>query len=130
MHAYGYDENGNRVFSRYGISSDGSYTHALSAKYDSNNRLEKLTDEKGRVTTYIYDLNGNIVKQMYPNGITITNTYDSLNRLTSTTSKKPDGTSVITGEYKYDAAGNVRYVSQVSSSHTQVVENTYDDLIG
>ena len=128
MHAYGYDENGNRVFSRYGISSDGSYTHALSAKYDSNNRLEKLTDEKGRVTTYIYDLNGNIVKQMYPNGITITNTYDSLNRLTSTTSKKPDGTSVITGEYKYDAAGNVRYVSQVSSSHTQVVENTYDDF--
>ena len=65
---------------------------------------------------------------MYPNGITITNTYDSLNRLTSTTSKKPDGTSVITGEYKYDAAGNVRYVSQVSSSHTQVVENTYDDF--
>ena len=128
MHAYGYDENGNRVFSRYGISSDGSYTHALSAKYDSNNRLEKLTDEKGRVTTYIYDLNGNIVKQMYPNGITITNTYDSLNRLTSTTSKKPDGTTVIIGEYKYDAAGNVRYVSQVSSSHTQVVENTYDDF--
>ena len=47
---------------------------------------------------------------MYPNGITITNTYDSLNRLTSTTSKKPYGKTVIIGEYKYVADGNLRFV--------------------
>ena len=64
---------------------------------------------------------------MYPNGITITNTYDSLNRLTSTTSKKPDGTSVITGEYKYDAAGNVRYILQETAENKHLLLVSYDD---
>ena len=64
---------------------------------------------------------------MYPNGITITNTYDSLNRLTSTTSKKPDGTTVITGEYKYDAAGNVRYILQETAENKHLLLVSYDD---
>ena len=65
---------------------------------------------------------------MYPNGITITNTYDSLNRLTSTTSKKPDGTTVIMGEYKYDAAGNVRYILQETAENRQIMEISYDNF--
>lgn len=125
-HTYTYDKSGNRISSRFGVDDNDSFTHALTSRYDSNNRLTSLRDNNGRVVKYGYDLNGNPVFQSYPNGVAIKRTYDSLNRLGTITAKKSDGSLLMYGEYKYDAAGNVRYICQVCDEKSYVVSIEYD----
>lgn len=112
---YKYDYNGNLLEEK---NAKGKSTHY---EYDSMNRLirKKAPSADGgfAVTRYIYDVMGNLVKQIEPNSYIsekdtpeladsmegMSYTYDNMNRRTSTI--LPDGNAI---EYiKYDALGNV-----------------------
>ncbi|WP_181902269.1 RHS repeat-associated core domain-containing protein [Thalassotalea euphylliae] len=56
---------------------------------------------------YEYDANQNITKVTRGNGTVLENTYDNLNRLTSSIDKAPDGTVILEQHYTYNAIGQV-----------------------
>lgn len=106
---YGYDRNGNRGWL---VKRDGS---VLSWNYDALNRptdktvaggAAALTPAQKRPVYYAYDLRGLQTEARFdaPTGPGITNVYDGLGRLSSTT-QALDGTSR-TLAYQYDADGN------------------------
>ena len=108
--AYEYDLAGRLVFAQYGkkrtplgIDADSPPTHTLATTYDAAGRAIELRDQQGRVTRYVYDFNGNIIRQENPNGHIIFNTYDALDRLV----KRTDNQNSFDLNYYYDAAGNV-----------------------
>ncbi|GLQ96839.1 type IV secretion protein Rhs [Dyella mobilis] len=112
-------------------------------QYDSLDRLTQVTDPSSLNTTYSYDglsdatgqqspdtgttsrtfdAAGNVLTRTDAKGIVATNTYDALDRLTSTS--YPDSTQTIT--YTYDEANSV---TGCSSSNpvgrlTRIIENT------
>ena len=132
-HRYQYDLNGNRMLAEYGYEFDENSiypfsidcTHRQRFLYDANNRVISITDGDARITTYQYDLNGNIVKQTYPNGVEILRQYDTFNRVTSIVSKK-DSAVLQTNTYSYDAVGNVVELVQESQSRRLEISNQYD----
>ncbi|MBO6102755.1 MAG: hypothetical protein J6P03_05825, partial [Opitutales bacterium] len=123
-HFYKYDLANNRIKSSYGsinsIFENATFTHTLSYAYDNNNRLISITDQQNRITTYSYDLNGNVVGKAHANGYEIAYTYDALNRL-----KSQSGT-LLDNQYYYDLGGNVVYLvnSQNNSSAVNRWEGT------
>ncbi len=132
-HRYQYDLNGNRMLAEYGyeFNENSIYpfsidcTHRQRFLYDTNNRVISITDGDARITTYRYDLNGNVVKQTYPNGVEILRQYDTFNRVTSIVAKK-DGAVLQTNTYSYDAVGNVVELVQESQSRRLEISNQYD----
>jgi YD repeat-containing protein len=95
--------------------------------YDAGNRVVKMVDPKGQVTTMTYDLRawkitqrdplgrltqwsydavGNPVKITRPDGGVIRNTYDSMNRLLTTTDPKSETTT-----NAYDSARSRTFVT-------------------
>lgn len=132
-HRYQYDLNGNRMLAEYGYEFDENSiypfsidcTHRQRFLYDANNRVISITDGDARITTYQYDLNGNIVKQTYPNGVEILRQYDTFNRVTSIVAKK-DSAVLQTNTYSYDAVGNVVELVQESQSRRLEISNQYD----
>ncbi len=66
-----------------------------------------------RTTSYYYDLNGNLVKRVYPSRVVETRTFDALNRLL-TMKTETLGKSWFKTEYEYDRVG-----SMLKRSHTR-----------
>jgi len=66
----------------------------------SGNRLSTVTDNRltASGTTYSYDVNGNLEKTTYPNGVLTTYTYDSLNRMKKV-SASANATTVASSDY-------------------------------
>jgi len=87
---YGYD-NLNRHTSTWtgNTTSISSGTTATTYTYDTLGRLTTTTETRlngtnvSLPTTDSYDLNGNLTRELLPNGVTNTYTYDVLNRLTN-----------------------------------------------
>ena len=125
---YKYDLSGNRRFAdymTYGYStSDDMHEETI---YDSNNRVTEIKDKHNRVTQYYYDLNGNVTKKIYPNGDTISRSYDALNRLTHISTEN-NGVETISCVYTYDAAGNLASFTQECDGRTQSLSMKYDPL--
>ena len=73
---YTYDAAGNlkSLQSQNQNGASDAYT------YDADNRLSSVVDASG-VTTYAYDAVGNLQSFAYPNAVTTSYSYDSLNRL-------------------------------------------------
>jgi RHS repeat-associated protein len=94
--SYDYDANGN-VLKRTDANQ-----HVTTYAYDAaGNKVEKK-DALNRIWTYAYDPNGNLIQTKTPSGGTITQTYDTENRLTG----KSYSDSTPTVSYTYDVAGN------------------------
>ena len=72
-------------------------------------RLVSVTDLEG-TTNYSYDANGNRTSTVYPNGVTTTYSYNSLNQITQAGDVS----------YTWDNAGNL-----VSQSRNGVIAATY-----
>lgn len=116
---YGYDKRGNMTsesLTKQGEVSERTY------EYDGVGNLIRNTDALGNTTRYVYDKNGNRIKEIDPRYYSIAgetanpkivNTaprieyeYDDLNRHIKTT--VIDGTKITVLEYKvYDGRGNV-----------------------
>jgi RHS repeat-associated protein len=103
---YTYDASG-RVAS---ISSSNVHGASVSYTYDSLNRLSTVVDNNlpagQNTTTYAYDSASNLVTVTYPNQLTSTIQYDSLNRLTSLNSSTVSSTQVSGYNYQLGATGN------------------------
>lgn len=76
--SYGYDDNGRRTSMR-----DDTGESAYS--YNDAGWLTSLTDGAGNTTTYNYGLDGDPTSITYPNGKSVTRTYDTADQLNSVT---------------------------------------------
>ena len=81
-------------------------------------RLVNSTDPLGNMTSFVYDVSGNLLSMTDPKGNTYSYTYDQLNRRLSMT--YPDKTSEL---WSYDAVGNM---SSYTTRAGQVCTYTYD----
>ncbi|WP_316606158.1 HNH/ENDO VII family nuclease [Streptococcus pluranimalium] len=130
---YEYDDKG-RMTAWY----DGNGTKVIQNEYDDQNRVTKQTDAVGGVSTLAYsdgqtvttDANGNKTTYTYddlyrttgisyPDGTSITKTYDVNNRLASETNELGQTTS-----YTYDEQGNVLTETRFDGA---VKTSAYDD---
>ena len=103
---YEYDAMGNRVGATVNGQTDGYALNAL-------NQYTQAGD-----TTYVYDLDGNLIREEGPDGTTVY-TYDHENRLVSVVQGE-DG-----WEYSYDALGN-----RVTTAENGAVTHYVKDPVG
>mgnify|MGYP001583591971 FL=1 len=85
-----------------------------------SDKLTSIIDSKGRVTSYVYDSIGRLIKIIDPINGTISYTYDSRGRLTSVTDSIGNPTS-----YEYDSLGRV---IKTSSLDTGIITYTYNSV--
>ena len=81
---YFYDGNGNLVKMTYPVQPAQGATDSTTYSYDARNRLTGETqtvDGKAYSLAYSYDGAGNVISMKYPDGYSVTMTYDALNRL-------------------------------------------------
>jgi RHS repeat-associated protein len=93
---YAYDQSGNR-------SQEVTGSITKDYVYDSKNKLSQITENDNgavtKVTTYEYDLNGNLLTTKENDIIVETNVFNDRNELTSTTKNN------ITTTYSYNVEG-------------------------
>jgi YD repeat-containing protein len=128
--SYVYDANGNT------LSITDPNGNVTTSSYDALNRQISRTDplvydgisstNLHPVTTYGYDLNGNLVSLTDPKGNQTTYAYDRLNQKTSETDPIPEtgGTHPVT-TYTYDLVGNLIAVTDPLGHTTSYL---YDHL--
>jgi RHS repeat-associated protein/uncharacterized repeat protein (TIGR01451 family) len=90
--------------------------------YDEAGRARTVTTYRtaggpALTTTFGYDVNGNRTTVTDANGHTVTNTYDNVNRLASTTVPRDAGTDSVTW-FRYDPVGNL-----LSKTEPGVIDN-------
>ncbi len=99
--------------------------------YDSLGRLTKQSllysaSQSPRYYSYAHDQNGNITSTTTPNGETITNTYDQLNRPLTENHTKTTANEIT---FEYDKSTNqVGKVSKVTLANGDSTEYTYNNL--
>ena len=105
---YTYDPaTGNEIgISTSNTSIQYSYDQAGEMKSATVSKLDGQTLATPLVTSYSYDLDGNLVSTQNANGTTETRTYNNLNELTSIVDTGSSGT-IASFAYTYDSAGNV-----------------------
>ena len=105
---YTYDEAHNQKTKIETIN--GVLKGTTSYAYDTVNRLEKVTEQSGKITSYTYDQAGNRETETVTQGLSVTTTcyiYNGQNRLTSTVTTLAGSDITETVTYTYDNNGNV-----------------------
>jgi RHS repeat-associated protein len=123
--SYTYDEGGNLATTRSSHASGVSIDYT----YDALNRLASVKDNQlvalnGGITSYTYDGAGNLQSYIYPNQISTSYEYNSLNRLSNTTVGTA-ASNLAAYSYTLGAAGNRLAVSELNG---RTVTYSYDDL--
>lgn len=120
--SYGYDFQGNLT----SIRSSNLGGTSVDYSYDALNRLQTVKDNRlaNGTTSYTYDNAGSLKAYAYPNGVTHTYTYNSLNRLTDLVVANPGGTIAGYG-YTLGPSGNRTKVVEFGG---RTVDYTYDEL--
>ncbi|BAY22674.1 YD repeat-containing protein [Calothrix sp. NIES-2100] len=123
------DASGNRITLGYTGSQLTSLNHSNGDKftltYNAQGRINKLTDQAGRITTYTYDTTGDrLLSVSGPDGTT-TYTYDSSNTGATAYALRsitlPGGTH---NYFDYDTQG--RLIKQNLDGNAEAVTYTYD----
>ena len=82
------------------------------------------------MTTYEYDLLGNLIQQTAPNGVVTTYAYDSMNRVLSMTDTAANGTPIEELEYTYRAdglkTGEIDTLWQIGTREVSTYSWSYD----
>lgn len=117
--AYGYDADDNRTSLR---KRDGS---TIGCTYDALNRTTVKTEPSGPSVYYAYDLQGHQLYARFGSatGSGITNTYDGLGRLLTSTTNQTGASLLVS--HQYDAASNL---TSVTHPDNQVFTYAYDEL--
>lgn len=143
---YSYDANGNMLsetltdtntnevrttaytYNTYGqvLTIDGPRTDVSDVTtytYDLQGNLSSMTNALNQTTQFTsYDAHGNLMSMTDPNGVIIQFTYEERQRLTSIT--RAYGTALAaTTSFTYDYAGNIKRVTQPNGAY---IEYTYD----
>jgi YD repeat-containing protein len=74
--------------------------------YDHADRLETLTDPRGKTTEFVYDALGRKIHTLLPNGATTTQVYNCTDCLTSIEHRAKNGTLISQIDYMHDFVGN------------------------
>lgn len=77
---YSYDQGGNQTSIVY-----PSGTQTVIQSYDTANRISSVTDPNNQKTTFGYYPDSTLKTTTYPNGATVSNSYDNASVLTATT---------------------------------------------
>ncbi len=110
---YGYDENGDRT----SVTYPGRST-PLTRTFDDASRLATVTDWNGNKTAFGYNADSHLLTTSYPNGTTLTNTYDDSGFLSGTSAATGTAT-VLAVTYGRDAQ------NQLSSQTAGGVAQSY-----
>ncbi len=113
---YDFDGNGNTV------KLTDELSHATTYAYDGLDKLEEKTFPDSSYQTWKYDADGNITGLRTTAGNSISQTYDTRNRMLTQTYPLTSGTSTITNTY--DLVGRVLTTTEGGTSLTY----TYDAL--
>gem|GEM_PF-1470556 len=138
-HVHTLDKAGNRTTTTYA----GTGRH-LTNTYDELNRLVACVEKASvgasaqNITSYFYDLNGNVTRKVLPNGTATNSTFDALNRKLGEVTTKSGGGLVSSFDYSqptggfassHDNAGNLLKIVEAygdPSVKPRNVTNTYD----
>jgi RHS repeat-associated protein len=132
VYTYTYDNANNQVSKHEVINGVDKGTTYYT--YDVLNRLQKVTEPTGRVTSYTYDMAGNrLTETITSSGETIKNTYsyNEQNRLEEILTKVNNVVTELTS-YTYDNNGNqletiiTEYVDGTPQEPETTVTNIYD----
>ncbi|MGI0115379.1 RHS repeat domain-containing protein [Zooshikella sp. RANM57] len=129
---YQYDANGNRTGLRYtagGVSTSGGTANTPRETryvYDALNRLARVDNPQGS-TRYQYDLSGLLLRTLYPNNASISQSYDGAGRILAMEHRVGD-TLVSQFQYQYDANGNRLQQIARNGSTLETTTYTYDAL--
>jgi RHS repeat-associated protein len=105
--SYVYDNNGNLTTITKPNEQSGQlyYGNNTVIAYDERNRPKSVTDDRGKITSMLYDTAGRKYKVTRANGQTITyDSYDEMNRLLQQTATQDPNPSAVT-RYTYTDAG-------------------------
>lgn len=97
---------------RQRISMDDPSAGTTEYEYDAAGNIYKVTDARGKIALYYYDLTGRLIKTEYPE-VTVNRTYNSRNQLTYVTS-----TNGVSKQMTYDGNGRI-------SSWTETVDSVW-----
>ncbi|MEO8751072.1 MAG: RHS repeat-associated core domain-containing protein [Casimicrobiaceae bacterium] len=124
---YTYDAAGNRATVTTQFRTEPAKTVAY--EYDRANRLSKVTSAEGEVTTYTYDAAGNRKTASMPDGIAITWSYDTRNRVARIEHKQVStGTIVASYDYLWNAQGLRSRVVMDGTAGGCTTDYSYDAL--
>nr|WP_306673808.1 RHS repeat-associated core domain-containing protein [Tahibacter caeni] len=119
---FGYDAANNRI--RVTDANDRVTTFA----YDERNRLKEKSYPGGGAWTWRYDGDNNRIRSEAPNGRVAETAYDALNRPTLSTYLAAPAGDVQSTAFTYDGNGNVRTITETSSTGTRIETRDYDDF--
>jgi RHS repeat-associated protein len=127
---YEYDATGRRARTSVGDPADP--VHDFTYMYDGFSRLETVSVVErndvvlstAELTTYEYDLVGNLTRMDHANGIITEYTYDSLNRLDVMTHYAPDATPQDLSDN--DNIAQFDYVVRADGRRTGVTETRWN----
>lgn len=94
-----------KVSKKHIFAGDTTYQYTLSYLYDDRGRIIQEIDAQGRITSYEYDIHGNITLQTEPSQKQIKQTYDCGNRLIQEEEIAPTGEKRLT-QHSYDYKNN------------------------
>ncbi|MCX5712450.1 MAG: hypothetical protein NTY47_05200 [Candidatus Omnitrophica bacterium] len=119
---YTYDKTGNITKIEYPDLSTVSYT------YNSDNKLESVSDKTGLTTYAYYSDTGLLHTKTLPNGVKTTYTYDSAKRIIDVDNRGSGNALISTYHYEYDANGNITSCRETTDSGANTTEYIYDKL--
>ncbi len=114
----------NRMVRAY-MKDKAGEEYSISYTYDALGRVSSSTDEMGNVTTFSYDVQGNLLSVTDAKGVTTAvSEYDVMGRVTSTTDALG-----LTTTYHYDKMGNLlQAVEQLNGRIDRVTSYAYDAM--
>ncbi len=91
------------------INDNGNQNLPIKYTYNELNLVTSVSalNQDVIAAEYEYDANQNVTKVIRGNGTVLVNTYNELNRLTSSIDTAPDGTVILEQHYTYNAIGQV-----------------------
>ena len=105
------------------IASSNTHGVSVAYTYDGQNRLSTVVDNRlsgQNTTSYAYDNASNVATVKYPNGLTSTFTYDTLNRLTELSTPP-------VADYKY-TLGLTGIRTNATEQNGRTLQWNYDDI--
>lgn len=129
---YSYDRQGNFTTLTYPDSSQVQYTYNTAGLLEKVQAKESGGSYTDVVSNFDYSPMNQISSEVFVNGVTTANTYDSTNlyRLTNrTTTKTSSGTKHQDLSFTYDNVGNITQIIDTSNTNSAKAANYgYDDL--